>query len=108
MTYVACAATADLPAGSLTPVEAGGTKLMLANVEGTIYAMQRKCPHMGFDLCKGHIEGKTVVCRMHGAAFDLPTGDPVAKAKLLFLKMQPKPAVTYPVKIEGGKVLVEV
>ena len=108
MNYVACAATSDLASGSLTPVEVGGKKLLLANADGMIYAMQRKCPHLGFDLCKGHIEGKTVVCRMHDAAFDLASGEPVAKAKILFLKMQPKCAVTYPVKVENGQVLVGV
>ncbi len=108
MNYVACAAASDLASGSLTPVEVDGRKLMLANVDGTIYAMQRKCPHLGFDLCKGRIEGATVVCRMHDAAFDLASGEPVAKAKILFLKMQPKRAATYPVKVEDGQVLVGV
>ena len=89
-------------------VEINGQKLLLANVDGTFYAITRKCPHMGYDLCKGTLHGNRVTCRMHDASFDLKTGEAVDKAKLLFLKMQPKTARTYPVQIEGDQVMIEV
>ncbi len=108
MTYVPSGSTTDIAPGAMKGVEAGGKKVLLANVGGTFYAIQRKCPHMGFDLCKGRLDGDTVTCKMHGASFDVKTGEAVGKAKLLFLKTQPKPAKTYPVKVEGGQVMVDI
>lgn len=89
-------------------VEVGGQQILLANVGGTYRAIQRKCPHMGADLCKGKLEGDKVTCRMHGATFDLTTGEAVGKAKLLFLKVRPKNAATYPVKVEGDQIMIAV
>ena len=108
MTYVSFGPTSDIAPGAMKGVEVGGTKVLLANVGSTFYAIQRKCPHMGFDLCKGRLEGATVTCRMHDASFDLKTGEAIGKAKILFLKTMPKPAATYPVKVEGGEVMIEV
>lgn len=108
MDFVPVATTSDVPPGTMAGVEAGGQKILLANVDGTFYALQRKCPHMGFDLCKGTLRGRTVTCRMHGATFDLATGEALEKAKLLVFKTQPKPAKTYEVRVEGDAVSIEV
>ena len=99
---------ADVAPGTMKGVEVEGKKILLANVDGTFYAIQRKCPHMGFDLCKGKLDGAAVTCRMHKATFDLKTGEALEKAKLLVFKTQPKPATTYPVKVEGGEVMIGV
>lgn len=107
MTFAAVGSTSDLAPGAMKGIEVDGQKLLLANVDGTFYAIGRKCPHMGFDLCKGTLHDGQVTCRMHGATFDLKTGEAVEKAKLLFIKTQPKPAKTYPVKVEAGQVMVE-
>ncbi len=108
MTYVETVSTSEIAPGAMLAAEAAGKKLLIANVDGAFYAMQRKCPHMGADLCKGSLDGKIVTCRMHHAEFDVTSGTPVAKAKLLFLKMSPGAATTYPVKVEGGRILVAV
>ena len=111
MTLVSSGSPADVAPGTMKGVEVDGKKILLANVDGTFYAIQRKCPHMGFDLCKGKLQtgpnGATVTCRMHKATFDLATGEALEKAKLLFLKTQPKPATTYPVTVEGDRVMIE-
>ena len=67
MTYVSCGSTADVAPGTMSGVEVEGKKILLANVDGTFYAIQRKCPHMGFDLAKGTLAGATITCRMHKA-----------------------------------------
>ena len=108
MTFAPAGTTANLAPGTMKGVEVDGRKLLLANVDGTYYAIQRKCPHMGFDLCKGTLHDGQVTCRMHGATFDLRTGEAVEKAKLLFLKTLPKPAKTFPVKVEDRQVMIGV
>jgi nitrite reductase/ring-hydroxylating ferredoxin subunit len=107
MEFVRVAATADIAPGEIMPIEAGGAKLLLAQVGTRYYAAQRKCPHLGLNLCRGKLDGQAVVCLFHGAKFDLETGAVERNPKLLFLKMTAKTALpVYPVKIEGGDILV--
>lgn len=106
MDFVSAGPTTDLAPGTMKGVEVSGQKVLLANVGGRFLAIQRSCPHMGFDLCKGMLHDGMVTCRMHGATFDLKTGEAVVKAKLLFIKTQPKPAKTYLVKVEGDQVMI--
>lgn len=107
MGYVRVAGTADLPEGGMIPIEAGGRKLLLARVGDDYYAAQRKCPHLGFNLCRGTLDGAAVVCPLHKAKFDLTTGAVERDPKLLFLNMKAKGELAvYPVRIDGEDVLV--
>jgi nitrite reductase/ring-hydroxylating ferredoxin subunit len=110
MGYVRVAAVADVPEGRIVPVEAEGRKLLLANAGGTLHAAGRKCPHLGFNLCRGgKIEGSAIVCPLHKAKFDLVTGRIERDPKLLFLDMKAKGDLpVYPVRIDGNDVLIEV
>ncbi|MCB2077497.1 MAG: Rieske 2Fe-2S domain-containing protein [Novosphingobium sp.] len=107
MEFVKVAGTGDVAEGQMIPIEANGEKLLLAKVGGEFRAAQRKCPHLGLNLCKGSIEGNAVVCKFHKARFDLSTGKIDRDPKLLFIKMTAKSDLTtYPVKVEGDDVLV--
>lgn len=110
MAFVRVASVADVPEGRIVPVEAGGRKLLLANAGGTIHAAGRKCPHLGFNLCRGgKLEGDAIVCPLHKAKFDLATGRIERDPKLLFLDLKAKGDLPiYPVRIEGGEVMIEV
>jgi nitrite reductase/ring-hydroxylating ferredoxin subunit len=110
MAFVRVAALTDVPEGRIVPVEAGGRKLLLANAGGTIHAAGRKCPHLGFNLCRGgKIEDNAIVCPLHKAKFDLATGRIERDPKLLFFDMKAKGDLpVYPVRIEGDAVFVEV
>jgi nitrite reductase/ring-hydroxylating ferredoxin subunit len=107
MTYHPVAKTTELQPGAMKSVSAGGKKLLLANVDGTFHAMQQKCPHLGANLCRGKLRGKTVTCPLHAATFDLTNGQVVEVAHLLFLKFKTKQATIFPVKVDGDTVLVE-
>jgi nitrite reductase/ring-hydroxylating ferredoxin subunit len=109
MTYVRVASVRDAPAGKIVPIEAGGLKLLLANVDGIYHAAQRKCPHLGFNLCRGALDGPAVVCPLHKAKFDLATGRIDRDPKLLFINMKAKnDLAVYPVKVDGEDILVDV
>lgn len=109
MNYVRVARVGDVAAGRIVPIEAGGQKLLLARVGDDYYAAQRKCPHLGFNLCRGLLDGAAVVCPLHKAKFDLATGEIERDPKLLFLSMKAKTNLAvYPVRVEGGDVLVGV
>jgi nitrite reductase/ring-hydroxylating ferredoxin subunit len=109
MEYHRVAGTGDISAGRIIPIEAGGQKLLLAQVGGDYFAAQRKCPHLGFNLCRGSLDGAAVVCPLHKAKFDLASGKIERDPKLLFIQMTAKSDLkTYPVRIEGEDVLVGV
>ena len=92
---------AELPSGAMKQVTVGGQEVMLANVNGTFYALSNKCTHMGGPLAKGSLDGFVVQCPLHGSRFDVRTGAvirPPARS----------PERAFPVKIEGEDVLVKV
>lgn len=110
MTWVRVAAEDEVPPGKIVSVEAEGRKLLLANAGGRLHAAGRKCPHLGFNLCRGgKLDGEAIVCPLHKAKFDLATGKIERDPKLLFLKLTAKADLpVYPLRIEDGQVLVEV
>ena len=77
----------------------GDKVICVANVNGTITAMDNVCLHVGGPLGQGVIEGGKVVCPWHGWAYDPRTGQVGHNAAA-------KVAV-YPVKVEGEDVMVE-
>ncbi len=81
--------------------------ILIANVDGSYYALDNKCPHMGGDLSQGKLVGKTVTCPRHGASFDVTSGESLANAKIAFISMKVGNATAYPVKLEGNDIFVE-
>jgi 3-phenylpropionate/trans-cinnamate dioxygenase ferredoxin subunit len=91
---------ADLPAGTLAMVQVDGTDILLANVDGRVYATQGICSHEYFELDRGFLTGDSITCALHTSRFDLATGealDPPAEV----------PLATYPVFIEGDAIVLE-
>lgn len=107
MDYLRVASVADVGMGQILPVEAAGVKLLLTQVGATFYAAARKCPHLGFNLCRGSVEGRSVVCPLHKAKFDLATGEIERDPRLLFIKMKAKSALkVYPVRVLDNDIFV--
>ena len=106
MEYVRVADKSELPANKMIMVVVGGKEVLLANVDGSYYAIANKCSHLGGSLAKGSLEGCIVTCPRHGAQFDVKTGQAVGEAKIGFLKMKVKDEESYTVKVEGTDILV--
>ncbi len=98
---VTVAQTTDLAPGTGKVVQADGRNIALFNVDGTFYAIDNTCTHRGGPLGQGSLSGDTVECPWHGAHFNVKTGAvtrPPAGAGVR----------SFPVKVEGNDVLVEV
>jgi 3-phenylpropionate/trans-cinnamate dioxygenase ferredoxin subunit len=106
MNFVKVAQVSEIAAGSMKKVLVAGQEMLLANVEGKFYAIPSKCPHLGGDLSKGTLSGEIVTCPRHGAKFNVGTGQAVGDATVVFLKIRPKDARSYPVKVEGSDILL--
>lgn len=92
--------TSDLEPGAMTLAKAGEAPILLSNVGGEIYATSRTCPHAGAALNYGFLEGSEVMCPLHGAMFDVITGDIVMGPASRGLRC-------FAVKIEGDTILVD-
>jgi nitrite reductase/ring-hydroxylating ferredoxin subunit len=105
MDQVRIARTKDVSPGKPVPVEAFGMKLMLTQVGGDYFVTARKCPHLGFNLCRGSVEGRGIVCPLHKAKFDLASGRVERDPKLLFIGMKAKSDLkTYQVRVLGDDI----
>jgi nitrite reductase (NADH) small subunit len=77
MAFEKVAKLSEIPPGSIRTVQAGGKTLAVANVAGTIYALDNVCLHRGGPLGEGQLEGSVVTCPWHGWQFDVSTGKAV-------------------------------
>ncbi len=87
-------------------VAVGGKEVLLANVDGSYYAINNECTHAGGSLAQGVPEGNIVRCPRHGVRFDVKTGKAVGEAKIGFIKMKVKDEESCMVKVEGTDILV--
>ena len=56
-------------------VNVEGRNLAIFHHEGQFYAVDNRCPHMGFPLSEGTVENGILTCHWHHARFDLACGD---------------------------------
>lgn len=71
----------DLEKDRVKVVSAGERTVAVFFERGGVYALDNRCPHMGFPLHRGTVEGGILTCHWHHAKFDLAGGctlDPFA------------------------------
>jgi nitrite reductase (NADH) small subunit len=78
----------------------GDKTICVANVDGVYSAMDGICPHRGGPLGQGMVRLGRVVCPWHGWAWDPFTGEAEQDSRMK--------VALYPLKIEGGDVMVEI
>jgi nitrite reductase/ring-hydroxylating ferredoxin subunit len=64
----------DFPPGQVHRVGHDRCPIAVANVDGELFVFLDICPHAGFSLHDGHLEGHTIRCALHGNCYDLRTG----------------------------------
>jgi len=105
----------ELKSGQMKMFNLGKREILLARDSDNFYAADNRCPHMGGRLSEGKLEKTVVTCPRHHSQFDLIDGHVVKwtdwsgiKLSLARMGKSPRPVNTYKVKVEGGKVMVEV
>jgi nitrite reductase (NADH) small subunit len=100
MSYLKLTAQSELPANDeAKEFPCNGKTICVANINGTITAMDNACLHRGGPLGQGMIENSKVICPWHGWQWDPKTGEAAHNAKA-------KVSV-YSIKVENGEVLIE-
>ena len=90
----------ECPPGSLRSVMVGMDPVVLANVDGTVYAVMDRCSYEDLPLSDGEVEGCVLVCHYHGARFDLASGAPRSLPAV-------KPIKTFSVELRDDGIYVE-
>lgn len=93
-------ALADVPDDDVTAVTVGGAELALYGVAGTVFATANLCTHGHARLCDGFLDGHEIECPLHQGKFDIRSGQATCQPAL-------DPVRTFPVKIENGRVFVD-
>ena len=99
--WVKVADLSECQPGSLLDVEAGRESIVLANIDGDLYALENRCSHQDLPLSDGELDGDRLECLYHGARFDVCTGRAVGLPAI-------KPVETYPVKLRGQEIYVQI
>ncbi len=95
--WVRVCATSELLPGESQVAWDGDTPILVVNLDGDLYAVEDKCTHEDFELSAGTIEDGQVECTLHGARFDLRTGEALCAPAY-------SPVPRFPVKVEDGAV----
>ncbi len=94
------ARSADLATESARVVRAGERELALVSTASGLFALDNLCPHTGGPLGEGLVQGGTITCPLHAWQFDCASGKCLTEKRPC--------QQTYPVRIDGDQVLVEV
>jgi nitrite reductase (NADH) small subunit len=93
MAFIKLTTQSELPApGEAREFTVGDRVICVANVNGTISAMDNVCLHQGGPLGQGIIEGDKLVCPWHGWQYDPKTGqaahNPAARVDVYLIKVE--------------------
>lgn len=91
----------DIAPGKLARAKIGDRRLLLANVDGEIFATDEICTHEEASLYNGALHGECVSCPLHGSRFSVKTGEPREEPAT-------EPLRTYPVRVDGQDILVAI
>ncbi len=64
----------DITQGTMQKISVDGKDILVANIDGSYYAIDDTCTHSGASLSDGKLQDSIVFCGWHGAQFDCKTG----------------------------------
>jgi len=72
--YVKVAEVKDVPEGIPKAVKVEGRSIALFQHQGSVYATDNQCPHMGYPLTRGRVRNGVLTCDWHGWSYDMKGG----------------------------------
>ena len=98
--YVRVADVQDIPRNEMRAFEVSGQKLLVADVEGRLYAVENRCPHRDYPLFLGSLQGRILTCGFHYNKFDVTTGEALGPVTRVSLK-------TYEIKTKDSSIYIK-
>jgi len=95
--WIDVGAAQDLPPGTMQRYESEGQRILIANVDGTPFAVDDTCTHEDASLYMGALQGDKVKCPLHGSRFCLRDGRALDEPAEIDL-------VCYPARFQNSRV----
>lgn len=91
----------ELTDGGVRRFEVGDRALAVVRIGNDVYAIEDRCSHRDVPLSDGEVEADDcqLVCALHGAAFDLETGEAATLPAT-------RPVPVYEIRVADGDVTV--
>jgi 3-phenylpropionate/trans-cinnamate dioxygenase ferredoxin subunit len=89
----------SLVSGKPVAIEVDGVAVCLTRVGDEVFAVEDTCTHSEASLSEGEVSGTKIECWLHGAEFDLRTGEALTPPATSPLK-------TFNVEVNGNQVVV--
>ena len=92
----------DVPINEVRAFEYDGRRIALFHCGNTFYATTDICSHAYAELSEGYLDSDdcTIECPLHGSRFDIRTGAALTLPAY-------EPITTYPVRVVGEDILIE-
>ena len=72
--FIRAATLEELKAAGMIVVRGARCPLLVVYDHGKVFALDNRCPHLGFPLHRGSVEDGILTCHWHHARFDLTSG----------------------------------
>src|SRR5688572_5481562 len=72
--FVRACSLAELKAKGRLVLHGRHSPILIVHDRGRVFALDNRCPHMGFPLDRGSVEDGILTCHWHHARFDLASG----------------------------------
>jgi len=89
----------SLVSGKPVAIEVDGVAVCLTRVGDEVFAVEDTCTHSEASLSEGEVSGTKIECWLHGAEFDLRTGEALTPPATSALKI-------FNVEVNGNQVVV--
>jgi nitrite reductase/ring-hydroxylating ferredoxin subunit len=95
--YRQVASLDQVPTGKTLVVLIEGNEVLLCHTSEGLFAVDNMCTHAAARLCEGRLRGHRILCPMHGAAFDVRSGEALSRPASVALR-------SYPIKLVGENI----
>ena len=85
---------------SVAKIDINGTTVAVFKVDEDYYAIQNMCSHSEADLADGEVYDYKVECPLHGAEFDLKTGEALTLPAT-------KPVTVFTTEVDGDSLVIK-
>ncbi len=99
MSHQRIAFNEQLQDGELRAIQHDGLHLLISRVAGQYFVTDNLCSHGRVLLSKGKLRGKHIICPLHGARFDVTTGQCLSGPTQQAIK-------TYATDLTGGELTI--
>ena len=101
MNWIDALSVDDLPSDDVIGVVVMGRDIAIYAVGDAVHATDNLCTHGHARLCDGFLEGHEIECPLHQGKFDVRDGQPTCAPVT-------EPLRTYPIKVEDGRVYLQI